>query len=316
MDTPRKLPTELNIPETTYINNWQYDCGNSVPIFEVFSVHGLNRLVGYAKFNNHQYGNIYYRGECKQYKSIVPSLLRGQTNTDKWNGKLSGLIKKIFYDERIMGTINVHGTFECCKEPIEGMLQHYGIPTRYVDVVDNHWIALWMGLNDCKKLKQTKEYYHYVERELPLIEMAGVINPLACDKYNVYQYILLLAIPYSIEYDNNGVGRSRDFYEIDLRKALPSLFLRPHAQHGVVVRRIPHTDITQGPPSAEDYDLATAVVGIIKIRIDRVKLWMGHGELLSQNNLFPQPAYDCGYERLLMRSDLFEGTSFKIAKYV
>jgi hypothetical protein len=313
---PKKLPSELRIPETCYIGTWNYECGNNVPVFEAFSVHGLNRLIGHAKFNNHLYGNIYYRGESKKYKSVIPSLLRGQKNVDKWNGTLSKLIKKFYQDERIMRTINVVGSFDNCKEPIEGLLQHYGVPTRYVDMVDNHWVALWMGLNECVKLKQSHEYYHYIERELPLLEMAGAINPLASEKFNVYQYILLMAIPYSDDYDNNGVGKSHGYYEIDLRKALPSLFLRPHAQHGIVVRRIPHTDIVGGSPLTSDYDLAVSVVGIIKLRIDRVKLWMGHGELLTQNNLFPQPAYDCGYERLLMRSDLFKDTPFNIARYV
>ena len=62
--------------------------------------------------------------------------------------------------------------------------------------------------------------------------------------------------------------------------------------------------------------MASNVVGIIKIRIDRVKEWIGTGVLLTQDNLFPSPAYDYGYDLLLQRSDLFDEEGFQIAKFV
>ena len=61
--------------------------------------------------------------------------------------------------------------------------------------------------------------------------------------------------------------------------------------------------------------MATNVVGIIKIRIDRAKQWLGNGELLSQENLFPPPAFDNGYDVLLSRTDLFDN-NFTIARYI
>ncbi len=64
------------------------------------------------------------------------------------------------------------------------------------------------------------------------------------------------------------------------------------------------------------YDMAPAVIGIIKIRIDKVHEWMGNGELLTQNNLFPPPAYDYGFDLLLSRDDLFKDSEYSIAKYV
>ena len=63
------------------------------------------------------------------------------------------------------------------------------------------------------------------------------------------------------------------------------------------------------------YDMSKNVVGIIKIRVDRVHDWIGSGELLTQNSLFPPAAYDYGYDILLTRTDLFDET-FKIARYV
>lgn len=99
-----------------------------------------------------------------------------------------------------------------------------------------------------------------------------------------------------------------------MRQALPSTFLRPHAQHGLVIRRKVHNcDIQK---NAEAYDLAPAIVGIIRIRIDRVKEWIGTGKLLTQSSLFPPPAYDYGYDLLLERTDIFEETGFNITRYV
>lgn len=90
-------------------------------------------------------------------------------------------------------------------------------------------------------------------------------------------------------------------------------FLRPHAQHGLVLRRKVHQPTSYG---ADAYDIAPAVIGIIKIRIDKVHEWMGNGGLLTQNNLFPPPAYDYGYDLLLSRAELFKDSEYSITKYV
>ena len=99
--------------------------------------------------------------------------------------------------------------------------------------------------------------------------------------------------------------------EVDLRKALPSTFLRPHAQHGLVIKK----NVSNSSPSAIDFDLSSNVVGIIRIRIDRAKRWIGDGELLTQDNLIPPPGYDPGYDLLLNKSELFRNSSLKITKY-
>jgi len=291
-----------------FCNRYEYKCGHSVPIYEVENVHALNQLIGYAKFINHSYGDVYYRGECKLHDSLLPSLFRGYTNTSIIAGQLNNLIKKILNDEHMKNEIKIDlsdRTSAALK--VEGILQHYGIKTRFIDVVDNHWVALWMGLNRCIKYKQLYEYYHYNEREIPLIDFA---DGKECTEEDLYQYLLLIAVPGNSVRINNGIYSSDDFYEIDLRQALPSTFLRPHAQHGLVIKKRPHDG-----DQVEKYDIATNVVGIVKIRIDRVKQWIGTGELLTQDNLFPAPAYDNGYDVLLSRTDLFND-DFKIAKYI
>ena len=310
--SPKVLPTTLTINGTRYIENYQFSCGNSVPIYEVLTVHGFTQLIGHAKFNNQSYGNIYYRGECKIHDSLKPSLFRTVKKIDPANIRLMSLVQKVINDERMKNELKLsQNDFETDKVKVEGMLQHYGVPTRFIDVVDNHWVALWMGLNKADKPKQICQYYHYIERQVPLIELAD--GRIAGDD-EIFQYVLLLAVPFSNHRTFTGIQISNNYIEVDLRQALPSIFLRPHAQHGLVIRRKVHdTDASKG---VEAYDLAPIVVGIIKIRIDRVKQWIGTGELLTQNNLFPPPAYDYGYDLLLKRSDLFDDSVFEIARYI
>lgn len=291
-----------------FLERYSFKCGQNVPIYEVENVHALNQLIGYAKFINCSYGNVYYRGECKLHDTLLPSILRGHSNPSTIVTPLNALVEKVLDDEYMVNQLKLDVLDKIsAKLKIEGVLQHYGIKTRFIDLVDNHWVALWMGLNRNVKHKQLLEYYHYVEREIPLIEFAEGKD---CTEEDLFQYLLLLAIPGDSERINNGIYSSNDYYEIDLRQALPSTYLRPHAQHGLVVRKKPHDG-----DSIEKYDMATNVVGIIKIRIDRAKQWLGNGCLLSQENLFPPPAFDNGYDVLLSRTDLFND-QFMIARYI
>lgn len=304
------LHKNLRINDTEYIEDFTFQSGNIVPIFDVLSMHGLNQIIGHAKFNNKDYANVYYRGECKLHDSLIPSLFRGCIRTSK-SRELHSLIERIRHDDGMKKTVKLEGvsksrTIDTAK--VEGMLQHYGIKTRYVDLVDNHWVALWMGNNSHSSIKRLQSYCHYYRREIPLIDIAEKKD---VNLSSFFQYILLLAIPFSNQPEIDGVKVSDNFIEVDLRKSLPSVFLRPHAQHGIVVRKKVATECF-----ASDYDISSQVIGILRIRIDRVSEWLGNGELLSQANLFPPPSSDYGYDILLSRPDLFLDKTNQIAKYL
>lgn len=88
----------------------------------------------------------------------------------------------------------------------------------------------------------------------------------------------------------NGIYFGENTYTIDLRKNLPSTFLRPCSQHGWIVR---------GKHSAYDFDERIACV--IRINVALVDEMLGHGSLVSTDNFFPSPEYDQGYHVLLER---------------
>ena len=76
---------------------------------------------------------------------------------------------------------------------------------------------------------------------------------------------------------------------VDLRNNLPSLFLRPHAQHGLMLHNL----------DKNDWDMTDLVEATIRIKLSKALKWLGNGELLSTGGLFPSPVYDLGMQKLL-----------------
>ncbi len=87
-----------------------------------------------------------------------------------------------------------------------------------------------------------------------------------------------------------GVYMGEKTYTIDLRKVLPSNFLRPCSQHGWVVRG---KDV--------NYDFDSQISCVVRVNIDLAKEMLGSGTLLSQENFFPDETIDQGYNILLER---------------
>lgn len=300
------ISQRLSIPNAQFCGCHKFLNGSEVPIYEITSIHALNQLIGYAKFINRSYGDVYYRGECKLHSQMLPSIYRGCTTTQSYT-KLKAPIDKMSTDAGMIKELNCADDENYNKVfTIEALLQHYGIKTRYLDIVDNHWIALWMGLYRNIKIKKINIYNHYIKRDIPNYDL---ISRDVLSDNDFYQYVILCAVPGNCKRINNGIFVSNKFIKVDLRQALPSIFLRPHAQHGLVVRKRLNEE------KIDQYDLADSICGIIKIRTDRASKWLGEGNLLTQANLFPAPAYDYGYDLLLSRIDLFNN-EFQIAKYI
>lgn len=301
------LKSNLSIPGTKFDHLHTFDCGNTVAVYDVTKMYGLNQIIGHAKFNNKEYGEVLYRGETKLHSGLIPSLFRKCTGTTRWD-QVSPLVNKILQSEEIKFAMNAGVDHKMARHKVEGMLQHYGIQTRFIDLVDNHWVALWMGLHKCCETKKIQHYYHYEKRRIPIVELA---TGASVNVEDLYQYILMLALPKSNNAPIDGIELTDEFVKVDLRQALPSVFLRPHSQHGLVARK-------KVNPSkyAKDYDMASQVIGILRIRIDYVDQWLGNGQLLSQDNLFPNAMNDYGYDLLLQLPDDFIPKNFAIAKYV
>lgn len=305
----------LSVADTKFLFHHRFKSGHSVPVYEALSIHGLNQLLGYAKFINRDYGEVLYRGECRLHDSLVPSLMRGRMNASKCLENLKNLTLAIDNDEGFRKFLKLESKpSEENTAKIESMLQHYGVPTRYIDLVDNHWVALWMSSNSATKVKAIEEYVKYESRlnthygigfqNYHKEEIGGGWKPN-------YGYILLVCLPSDTTLTGiGGVYASDSFIKVDLRQALPSNFLRPHAQHGLLARR-------RGDDNSDAtfYDMSKQVIGVVCGRVDRISSWLGNGELLSQSSMFPPPCYDAGYDLLLSRANFFSELGVSIVKY-
>ena len=90
--------------------------------------------------------------------------------------------------------------------------------------------------------------------------------------------------------DGYYVGKTTEL--VDLRVAAPSVFLRPHAQHAILIK----PKINQ---KIQDVDLAKNVCLAIEMNVGKIKKWLGYGLLISAENIYPPPVFDNGYSILL-----------------
>lgn len=314
----------MNFEGCLFERQFQFSCGHTVPIYRINTTSAFNQIIGFAKFKNSEYGNVYYRGINSLYNNVLPSLMRNRAKGIP--DDLTRICQNIENDARLSDSLKLRKTKQPKKEEhfrmnkgisrfnkytIESLLQHYVGATRFLDVVDNHWIALWMGLHQFEMHGKSGRYCSCIKRRILLGDVLEQRVGKASKEDNIYVYVLLIAMPHATSTPQFGINQTENFIEVDLRKALPSIYLRPHAQHALVIRKRDKQNINQ---TASYYDMAQQVVGILKIRIDIADEWLGYGDLMSAKNIFPSPSVDQGYNTLLMRNDIFK-YPFEIIKY-
>lgn len=326
----QKLTSKSRVDGTVYLGDYTFKNGNCVPLYDIQKMSAFNQLIGHAKYINHEYGNVYYRGVDDLYDNVMPALLRSRAKgnptdlievmnsvTSSPYFKESLKLFPITHERNLSDKINNKKSKRYNKYIVESLLQHYAGSTRFIDLVDNHWVSLWMGLHRFIVSGKKKQFCTFEKKTVPLEDYYETL--VTTGKYdidtlnhNIYLYILLLAFPYSKESPIRGIEITNEFIVVDLRKALPSFYLRPHAQHAWVAKR--KEDHDSKCNNANYYDLSSQVVGILRVRLDRASMWLGEGALLTKENLFPSPALDQGYNNLLMHPEIFKNP-FEIWKY-
>ena len=240
-------------------------CGNDVKAYELLSVHEIIQFIGYAKYKNKSLGNVYFRGQTDLYNGkMIPSLFRNVKNVQNVQNSFNGSINSIMLKNKKFGSFD--------RTILEPILQHYGLKTPWIDVVDNIWVALWFALHESKSIIiNNREYVHYY------------------DSRQKYAYIVLMASDATTAVKPYGVYEGKETTVVDLRKATPSFYIRPHAQHAYMIKK--------NELFAADY--SDLIVGIIKIPTQLGQQWVGENDLLKLNSLFPSPHFDYGYHYLL-----------------
>jgi len=256
----------------------EIDTASGSSVFHVNDSHALTQAAGYLKHVCGADENIYFRGQSKLYSTLTPSLFRGRTRQQAQTdgiSELRGLIETAVAKAKIFN----------CFDPLfyEPLLQHYGLRTTWVDLVDNVWVALWFACHNALTGTRTQRYLHF---ELRNPHKEG--NPS-------YVYILMVGADKN-ETPVPGFFKGPHTEFVDLRVGCPSIFVRPHAQHGVLFR-------LRGDRIRRPSDYGGSIRGIIRADLREALTWLGDGHLLNTHALMPPPFYDDGY-RILLNLDL------------
>lgn len=252
---------------------------NNFKILDVEESHALIMAAGYLKHNSLE--GIYFRGQGFIYPSLRPSLYRNiDSDPAKYNRETRMNAKINEYRE----ACNIFSRFgDYAAEPL---LQHYGLQTTWLDIVDNIWVALWFA---CYEAKCTRDghFIHFQKR---------IIND-----NNKYAYIYLIGA--DLDYRTKakpGYWHGPNTELVDLRIAAPSYFLRPHAQHGLLFRCKGSEGI--GRP----LDYSRQIRGVVRIPLEKAFDWLGNGHTVGIHSLFPPAFYDNGYKILLQSGVTFD----------
>lgn len=248
-------------------------------LVHVDSPHALIQAAGYIKHTVASKGiyGVYFRGQRCLYDSLIPTLYRGLHTIGAAatrHAALKKLLDGITADQKVLRDLPDY--------TMEPLLQHYGFRTRWLDIVDNIWIALWFASFRARTWGPFDEFLHFERRQ-----------PDKEPEADRYAYILLLSVSHNkARKYQPGLTGNEHSEVLDLRYAIPSYFVRPHSQHGLLIRQ----KEKQNGTALEFSDL---IEGVLRIHLSDALLWLGSGRTFDVHSLFPPPSYDTGYQQLL-----------------
>lgn len=102
-------------------------------------------LAGFAGYLKSQLKNIkvYFRGEKDYNKTTIPKLFRPNNNVDFTNENIEKILQAHKSLISCLPLISKASRFR--HKDFNSVLQHYGIKTPWIDLVDNIFIALWFS---------------------------------------------------------------------------------------------------------------------------------------------------------------------------
>lgn len=180
--------------------------------------------------------------------------------------------------------------YEKKNYPAEPQIENIVLKEETIEMLKEHaakgTISLEELLRRNKKVKLKTEHKKW-KQECRKIDIFN--TSIDTKENNAHMYLFLYLA------DTNapcihGLYYGEHTYTIDLRKALPSTFLRPCSQHGWIVKG-----------KERNYDFNKNIVCVIRLSVDLVNKMLGNGCLLSQDNFFPKASIDQGYRVLLER---------------
>lgn len=203
---------------------------------------------------------VYCRGECILHESLFPSLFRKV----KFEEEIDILVQaEKELEQQVQKRFG--GRMRRFRERhISAILQHYGVRTSWIDLIDNLYVAVWFPLNE----RNTLDAFHHKYSKSPY--RAGWIHFIQA-----------------------RVAGQPALRIRDLRSDYLPLNLRPHAQHGISATRWSREHWNFG-----NKDLSTYIVASVEIP-NESKFWRLSGYMFQQAFFFPAPSDDHTYSVLL-----------------
>lgn len=234
------------------------------PCLRVRTYRALVRVVGYFRY--HAASALVYRGQTMCFGKMKASLHRRSSAPP--DAEVESFLR------RFRTAMDVDRT-AVSKLSTEALLQHYGLDTRWLDVVDSLPHALFFACHDMcpSPLLQGTQTFLPSLREYGFVYVldVGHLRPVRRDRRTV------------IGYSRSSLGLK----VVDLRALKPSNALRPHAQHGLLV----------SAPS-EAPDLWPHLVARVAVPVREARAWIA-GDATDRTSLFPPPVWDTFYGVML-----------------
>lgn len=233
---------------------------------EVTSYRALVRVVGYHWYRNQN--SVLLRGQNSCYGSLEASAFRARDAS-----RLRRHLDAFLDDFRARSGYDATPEQRLSTEPL---LQHYGIRTRWLDLVDSIPHALFFATHRLARSPFRPNTYTY----LPSPGGQGLLYIVDVGALRSYAFARQRAA---------GLFRT-DWGGLvcDLRRAKPGLALRPHAQHGWLVR---------APALQPDLWHRTLTRVYFDVRL--ALSWLQGAGSLEREALLPHPSWDEMYRSLL-----------------
>lgn len=300
-------------------------CGSDVRVIHTESLEALVQYLGYLKYIAE--GPVFFRGQKRLYDPYVPkpTALRksqeskiGETIYDliamsnKWGYATCGFKKHKPLLSKSTGAKKGAFSEGMPLYAIEPLLQHYGFDTRWLDLTDSLSHALLFSVVEYEDLvTPATDFSRYqLERDKSPLSRVMCNKKAYIDNSEVkterFSYIYAIC-PGKLLRQNvvKGVSKYEDGWIMDARVALASQYLRPHAQHGLLL--FPkHVFHEASIPLYSDH-LSTAVFEVPR---EKVLSWLGKGELFDLSSVYPRSRMDInqkgGGKVLICDSGLFQ----------
>lgn len=275
--------------------------GIQVEVIHCSTVEALIQEAGRFKFCNDE--PVYFRGQRKLHEPGVPSasIYRDSStcNTaikelDRLLFHLAGADAQSWYEFAYGPDFIEHNMVPKNKpfhdipfHSLEGLLQHYGLKTRWLDITDSipHAIFFALAQYETVKMKTDNIASNYDPKTKGsccsriMNNELVFLNPSPDEEDVCYIMAISVGEPRKQQSDHKGLCSCKNGLVLDVRESIPSYYLRPHMQHGLLY--MPH--IEQPNCSGDEH----SNIRFFEIPSNEAIRWLGNGTIFSAGSIYP-----------------------------